>query len=395
MSGRAREDVDASLQPDDLESLSIYIHWPFCRSKCPYCDFNSHVREGIDEVRWHQAYLTEIDRIAGEVPQRSVVSVFFGGGTPSLMAPATTAAILERIACHWPMAADVEITLEANPSTAEADRFRSLRSAGVNRLSLGVQSLDDAALRFLGRGHSAQEARAAVDLAARTFPRFSFDLIWGWPEHVISAWRRQLLEALVLVDDHVSVYQLTIEPGTAFFREGVPALLEADSADFYEATQELMEAAGLPAYEISNHAREGAFCRHNVAIWRGGDYAGIGPGAHGRLTGDGITTATRALRHPEKWLNQVEQQGDGTAERVSVSAAERREELVLTGLRLTDGIFRRDFMARANCQPEDAVDPSGLALLLESDLLVADASGVRATPRGRMCLNAVISRLLT
>ncbi|MBL8665802.1 MAG: coproporphyrinogen III oxidase, partial [Candidatus Odyssella sp.] len=268
--------------------FALYVHWPFCLSKCPYCDFNSHVRERVEEARWQRAYLAELERAAAETPGRVVTSVFFGGGTPSLMPPETAAAILARIRALWPVAPDAEITLEANPGAAEAARFRAFRAAGVNRLSIGVQALDDAALKFLGRRHVAAEALAAVERAAGIFPRYSFDLIYARPGQSVAAWREELARALRFAGDHLSVYQLTIEPGTAFHTahaRGDFALPDEDTAaDLYEATRDLLGAAGLAAYEISNHARPGGESRHNLAYWRYADYAGIGPGAHGRLT---------------------------------------------------------------------------------------------------------------
>jgi oxygen-independent coproporphyrinogen-3 oxidase len=375
-------------------SLAIYIHWPFCRSKCPYCDFNSHVRDSIDESRWRNAYLRELDGFAAATPGRPVTSVFFGGGTPSLMEPATTGAILDRIAARWPLDAALEVTLEANPSTAEAARFRGFRQAGVNRLSVGVQALDDDALRFLGRGHSAADARAAVTLAACIFPRFSFDLIWGWPGHAAAAWRRQLSAALAIAGEHVSAYQLTIEPGTAFWRDGVPMLDEETGLRLFEATQELLGVAGLPAYEISNHARAGAECRHNLAVWRGADYLGVGPGAHGRLTREGSTWATRAIKSPEKWLAKVEAGTGGLAEQVSLTARERREELLLVGLRLSKGLPPTEFRAITGMDAREAVNAEALTRLVEAGFLECDDAGLRATPAGRLCLNTVLSQLL-
>jgi len=357
--------------------LAIYIHWPFCRSKCPYCDFNSHVRESVDQARWLGAYLTELTGYAEETVGRPIGSVFFGGGTPSLMEPRTAAAVLDRIASLWPLAAGLEVTLEANPSTAEAERFRALREAGVNRLSIGVQALDDAALRFLGRGHSAAEARAAVVLAGAVFARFSFDLIWGRPGQSETAWRQELRAAAAMAGDHLSAYQLGVEPGTAFFRDGVPGIGEDESVGLFEATQEVLSAAGLPAYEVSNHAREGAQC-----------------GAHGRLTCDGCTVATRAIKSPEKWLARVEERGSGLAERVPLAAADRREELILLGLRLTSGIERRRFRALTGIAPEDAVDAAALGDLVDLRLLECDEAGLRTTPAGRLRLNAVLARLL-
>jgi oxygen-independent coproporphyrinogen-3 oxidase len=377
------------------QTLAIYVHWPFCRSKCPYCDFNSHVRESVDETRWRRAYVAELERLAEETAGRPVTSIFFGGGTPSLMRPETTAAILDRIAARWPLAADVEVTLEANPSTAEAGRFHGFRLAGVNRLSLGVQALDDAALRFLGRGHSVAEACAAVSLAANVFARFSFDLIWGWPGHDIASWRRQLGQALTMAGEHLSAYQLTIEPGTAFWRAAVTGVDEDTGAELYEATGELLTAVGLPAYEISNYARPGGECRHNLAIWRGTDYLGIGPGAHGRLTdGNGVTEATRAIKAPEKWLSAVESRGTGLTERVALTREQRCEELLLLGLRLSEGIQRDRFRVLAGIEPEAAVDGQALARLIEGGFIVSDTGGMRATPAGLLRLNAVLGQLL-
>ncbi len=381
----------APLHPADL---AVYIHWPFCRSKCPYCDFNSHVRGGIDEARWLAAYRAQLARLAAETAGRTVRSVFFGGGTPSLMAPATAAAILGEIARLWCLAPDAEVTLEANPSTAEAGRFRDFAAAGIGRLSIGVQALDDAALRFLGRRHSAAEAVAAVAMARRAFRRYSFDLIWGRPGQRPAEWRRELGEAVAMAGDHLSVYQLTIEPGTAFRRDGVAAAGEETALAMWRATEEVLAAAGLPAYEISNHARRGGECRHNLAVWQGGDYLGVGPGAHGRITGGGGTVATRAGRSPEKWLAAIEAGGDGLAERECLSAAERREELLLMGLRLTRGIDRARFHAAAGGEPEAAVDQAALATLIEGGFLEADREGLRATATGRLRLNAVLARLL-
>ncbi|MBK8174489.1 MAG: coproporphyrinogen III oxidase [Rhodospirillales bacterium] len=377
-----------------MNEIAIYVHWPFCSSKCPYCDFNSHVRETIDSDRWQRAYLAELDGFAAETVGRRVCSVFFGGGTPSLMDPGTTAAIVQRITSLWPVATNLEVTLEANPSTAEAARFRAFKDAGVNRLSVGVQALDDDALRLLGRGHSTAEARQAIALAAAIFPRFSFDMIWGWPGHTAPAWRQALTEAIAIAGDHLSAYQLTIEPGTAFWRDGVPAADEDTGCALHDVTQDLLKAAGLDAYEISNHARSGGECRHNLGIWRGGDYLGIGPGAHGRITTDGHTTATRAVRAPEKWLMRVEQGASGLAERAALTREERREELVMLGLRLREGLSRGQFRALTGIEPEAAVDANALTLLIEAGFAERDALGLRATAAGRLRLDAVLARLL-
>jgi len=378
-------------------NLAVYIHWPFCKSKCPYCDFNSHVRERIDETRWRAALLAEIAWWAEQTEGATVTSIFFGGGTPSLMAPETVAAILAAIGRHWRRAVDCEVTLEANPTSVEAARFRALRDAGVGRVSLGVQALDDATLRFLGRGHSAAEARAALDLARATFPRFSFDLIYARPGQTAAAWQRELAAAVALAGEHLSLYQLTIEPSTAFataFARGELALPDDDTAGaLYEATQEALAAAGLPAYEISNHARPGAECRHNLAYWRGQDYLGVGPGAHGRLSSGPARFATRQRKAPETWLAAVEQRGNGTEEMARLTAEERRSELVMMGLRLAEGIARDRFFVATGLGFEEAFGDR-LAPLLDSGFLELDERALRATPAGRQRLNAVLGRLL-
>jgi oxygen-independent coproporphyrinogen-3 oxidase len=377
--------------------LAVYIHWPFCKSKCPYCDFNSHVRERIDEMRWRSALLAELAWWAEQTEGAVVTSIFFGGGTPSLMDPSTVAAIVEAIGGHWRRADDCEVTLEANPTSVEASRFRTLRDAGVGRVSLGVQALDDAALKFLGRGHSAAEARAAVALARESFPRFSFDLIYARPGETVAAWRRELADALALAGDHLSVYQLTIEPGTAFATaqaRGEVALPDEDATGaLYEATQDVLGAAGLPAYEISNHARPGAECRHNLAYWRGQDYLGIGPGAHGRLTSGPARFATRQHKAPETWLAAVEARGHGTEEMARLTAEERRSELMMMGLRLAEGIARDRFFAATGLRFEAAFGDR-LAPLIDGGFLALDEHALRATPAGRQRLNAVLAQLL-
>ncbi len=373
----------------------MYVHWPFCRSKCPYCDFNSHVREQVDEARWCAAYLRELASFGEETRGRAVASVFFGGGTPSLMDPATTGAILDAIAGIWTLADDVEVTLEANPTSAEARRFVGFRAAGVNRLSIGVQALDDDSLRFLGREHSADEARDAVILASRSFPRYSFDLIYARPGQDAAAWCDELRAALTLAGDHLAVYQLTIEPGTTFHRQGLAAVGEGLATRMFEETQVLLADAGLPAYEISNHARPGGACRHNLAVWRGADYLGIGPGAHGRLSRECVTEATRQFKAPEKWLAAVEARGWGLAERVRLTAAERIEELLMIGLRLGEGIDRQRFLALTNgVDVTDAVNFAALAQMEEAGFVTLDRRRLAATAAGRQRLNAVLSALL-
>ncbi len=380
-----------------MSTLALYIHWPFCRAKCPYCDFNSHVAAEIDQARWRAAYLSELEAHGAE--GRSVTSVFFGGGTPSLMEPATVAALLEAVAARWPLAPGLEVTLEANPTSAEAARFAALRAAGVNRLSLGVQALDDADLRALGRRHDTAEALAALELAARTFPRVSFDLIYARPGQTVAAWRRELALATALAAGHLSLYQLTLEPGTPFHRlHDAGALVppgEDIAADLYEATREVLEAAGLPAYEISNHARPGEESRHNLTYWRGGDWLGIGPGAHGRLTRpDGARLALANLRPPAEWLEAVERAGHGGLPPETLSPDERLSERLLMGLRLTAGIARADIRAEFGRDIADLLDSRALARLTAGGFLTLDRDALSATPAGRQRLDAVLAALI-
>jgi oxygen-independent coproporphyrinogen-3 oxidase len=378
--------------------FGLYVHWPFCRKKCPYCDFNSHVRDEIDEVRWRAALLAELDHYAIKTTGRIVTSIFFGGGTPSLMAPDTAAAVIERARRRWTVADDAEITLEANPTSVEAGRFEGFRTAGVNRVSLGIQALDDPALRFLGRAHSAAEAREAIGLASRCFDRYSFDLIYARPGQSLEDWDAELAAALDLAGDHLSVYQLTIEPGTAFHTahaRGAFALPDDDLAGaLYELTQERLGAAGLPAYEISNHARPGQESRHNLTYWRYGDYVGVGPGAHGRLTLAGAKHATRQMKVPETWLTAVEAGGHGTEEVVPLTPDQRGEELLMMGLRLAQGIPRARFHDEWHKEPEAALDRSGLARLIEGGFVTLDSERLAATAAGRQRLNAVLAMLL-
>ena len=395
---RAKHLYEQGTRPSPRDpGFALYVHWPFCLSKCPYCDFNSHVRERIDAARWQRAYLVELGRAAAETVGRTVTSVFFGGGTPSLMPPETAAAILERVRALWPTAPDIEITLEANPGASDAARFRAFRDAGVNRLSIGVQALDDDVLRFLGRRHNAAEALAAVERAAAIFPRFSFDLIYARPGHTLAAWRDELTRALGFAGEHLSVYQLTIEPGTAFhtaYERGDFTLPDEDTgADLYETTIELLGAAGLPAYEISNHAKPGAESRHNLTYWRYGDYAGIGPGAHGRLTVGETKYATRHHRAPEIWLERVERDGTGETERSPLGAAERGREMLLMGLRLAEGVDLARFEREAGTRAADFVNANAAARLAETGLIEWTQGALRATAAGHQRLNAVLAAL--
>lgn len=374
--------------------FGIYIHWPFCLSKCPYCDFNSHVAANIDQPRWRAALIRELEHFAALKPGVPVTSIFFGGGTPSLMEPATAGALIERVAALWPVAGDLEITMEANPSTVEAGRFRDFRAAGVGRLSLGVQALDDAALKFLGRRHDAGEALAALKITRQLFPRFSFDLIYARPGQDVAGWRAELSRALDMAGDHLSLYQLTIEDGTAFApahaRGDFRLPPEDEQAAMFEITQEMTAAAGLPAYEVSNHARPGGECRHNLTYWLGGDYAGIGPGAHGRLNGH----ALRQHRAPGIWLERVERDGHATREHEALDPATRAEELVMMGLRLTGGIPAGTFAAMAGRPLWDVLDAGGVRRMEEGGFLIRDAGGIRATAAGMLVLNALTGELL-
>ncbi|MFO1062097.1 MAG: radical SAM family heme chaperone HemW [Dongiaceae bacterium] len=378
--------------------FALYVHWPFCLAKCPYCDFNSHVRDAIDQPRWRAALLAELDHYAAETPGRRLDSIFFGGGTPSLMDPETVAAVIARATRHWPAAAGLEATLEANPTSVEAGRFAAYGAAGVNRVSLGVQALDDRALARLGRRHSAAEARAAIAVAQRHFARSSFDLIYARPGQDLAGWLAELDEALDLAAEHLSLYQLTIEPGTVFegaARRGELVLPgEDDAALLYEATQERLERAGLPAYEISNHARPGAACRHNLVYWRYGDYVGIGPGAHGRLTLGGARLATRQHRAPEAWLAAVERAGHATRQREPVPEDAQVAEWLMMGLRLAEGVGEARSMRLFGRGLDALVPAARRAPLVEAGYLESDATGLRATPAGRQRLDAVLRALL-
>ncbi len=375
--------------------FGVYVHWPFCLSKCPYCDFNSHVRHGgVDEVRFLRAYETEIAATAARAPDRTVSTIFFGGGTPSLMQPSSVQTILDCIAEHWSVAPDVEVTLEANPTSVEANRFRGFRTAGVNRVSLGVQSLDDAALKELGRLHSAQEALDAVAIARSIFDRYSFDLIYARPQQSRDAWATELKRAIVEAAEHLSLYQLTIEPDTPFFglhKAGKLPVPDEDLArDLYDLTQEICADADLPAYEISNHARPGAECRHNLVYWRGQDYAGVGPGAHGRLTIDGRRVATETEKRPEAWLMRVETNRTGVTVSEKLTAGETADEYLLMGLRLAEGID----LDRYNTLSGRTLDPKRISILRDEGAVETTADGrLRVTQSGFPLLDAVVADL--
>jgi putative oxygen-independent coproporphyrinogen III oxidase len=374
--------------------FGVYVHWPFCLAKCPYCDFNSHVRrEPVDQARFLTAFRRELAHWAALAPGRTVTSIFLGGGTPSLMDPATVASVLEAIAQNWPVDGNAEITLEANPTSVEATRFRGYRTAGVNRVSLGVQALNDPDLRKLGRMHSVEEALAAVRVAASIFERYSFDLIYARPDQTPEAWAAELREAIGHAVEHLSLYQLTIEPETWFeklFRAGKLVLPDPDtSRALYEVTQEVCEAAGLPAYEISNHARPGAESRHNLVYWRYGEYAGIGPGAHGRIVTPTGRVATATEKHPETWLDLVERQGHGIIVRDVLSGEEEGDEFLLMGLRLKEGVDPARYTALTGRD----LDEVRVRDLEREGLIARRRSHLAVTREGFPVLDAVVADL--
>jgi oxygen-independent coproporphyrinogen-3 oxidase len=376
-------------------AFGVYVHWPFCLSKCPYCDFNSHVRHApIDEERFAHAFAREIETTAARAPGRVVSSIFLGGGTPSLMRPQTVGSILDAIARHWRVAPGAEVTLEANPTSVEATRFRGYRLAGVNRVSLGVQALDDASLKALGRLHTAREALDAVAIARTAFDRYSFDLIYARPDQTPQMWAEELKLAISEAAEHLSLYQLTIEEGTPFFGLHAAGKLktpdEAVARALYDVTQEVCGQHGLPSYEISNHARSGAECRHNLVYWRGEEYAGIGPGAHGRLDIDGKRHAIATEKRPEAWLMRVEATGHGVMSDDRLNSEERADEFLLMGLRLAEGIDPRRYTALSG----RALDPRRIAILREEGAIVVDPSGrLRVTQAGFPVLDAVVADL--
>jgi putative oxygen-independent coproporphyrinogen III oxidase len=379
----------------DVEGFGVYVHWPFCLSKCPYCDFNSHVRHtGIDEERYVRAFAAEIATTAQRTGPRTVSTIFMGGGTPSLMKPATVGAILDTIGKHWSVAPDVEVTLEANPTSVEATRFAGYRAAGVNRVSLGVQALDDASLKELGRLHTAQEALDAVKIARAAFDRYSFDLIYARPRQTPAEWRAELSRAIDEAAEHLSLYQLTIEQETPFFAlhaAGKLVIPDDDRArELYDLTQEITEARGLPAYEISNHARAGAQCRHNLVYWRYHEYAGVGPGAHGRLVIDGKRHAISTERRPEAWLMRVEANDHGIVSDETLTRVEQADEFLLMGLRLAEGIDPARYTAFSG----HPLDAARIAALGAEGFVESTADGhLRVTSAGFPILDAVVADL--
>lgn len=389
-------EISPLIRPDTGEpGFGLYVHWPFCAAKCPYCDFNSHVRhQPVDQDRFVAAFLKEMEWMRAMSGPRTVTSIFMGGGTPSLMRPETVAAVLDGIARHWHVPDGIEITMEANPSSVEADRFRGYRAAGVNRLSLGVQALNDADLRFLGRLHNVEQALGAIRLAREIFPRMSFDLIYARPGQTVAAWEAELKQAISYAVDHLSLYQLTIEEGTPFFglhKAKKFILPDGDeSAELYEATQDITAAHGLPAYEVSNHARPGAESRHNLTYWRYGDYAGIGPGAHGRISRGQEKIATATEKHPETWLSLVEERGHGIVDEEQLGYDEQADELLLMGLRLKEGI---DLVRWRELSGRDP-DPAREDFLISHGFIERlGNSRLRCTASGMLILDSVVADL--
>ncbi|KQZ32213.1 coproporphyrinogen III oxidase [Mesorhizobium sp. Root552] len=383
------------MQLDRSPGFGVYIHWPFCAAKCPYCDFNSHVRhQPVDQERFAKAFATELATMRARTGPREVTSIFIGGGTPSLMKPETVGAVLDAVAKNWTVPAGIEVTLEANPSSVEAERFRGYRAAGVNRVSLGVQALNDADLRFLGRLHNVEEALHAIGLAREIFPRLSFDLIYARPNQTPEAWAAELEEAIGHAADHLSLYQLTIEDGTPFSKLHAAHKFEIPdpdhAADLYAVTQEITAAHGLPAYEISNHARPGAESRHNLTYWRYGEYVGVGPGAHGRFVENGTRIVTIAEKMPESWADLVERKGHGIVDGEVLSRSEEADEFLLMGLRLVEGID----LERYERLSGRGLSSSRLSILQEEGLVSSIGnSRLRATPSGMIVLDALVADL--
>lgn len=381
-----------------IQDLSLYIHWPFCLSKCPYCDFNSHVRAHIDHQAWLDAYLKELRFYADSLPHQTIKSIFFGGGTPSLMDPKIVEAILNEVAVLWHVPNDLEITLEANPQTVEIGKFKDFQTAGINRVSLGIQSLDDAELKFLGRLHDAGQAKKAIAVAQKVFERYSLDFIYALPGQTTEKWQASLAEIVPLLRDHISAYQLTIEPGTAFHtlhQRGEWSLPDEETAaQLYEMTRDVLERQGLHAYEISNYARVGGESQHNLTYWRYQDYLGIGPGAHGRLTREGEKYATRNHKAPEIWLEKIDQSGCGVTHTEVLSHLERAKELLMMGLRLEEGVKLEKLQQECGQSIDQLCDSGVLASLKQEGLIEIDSHTLKATQQGRQRLNALLAYIL-
>ncbi len=376
-----------------LKNIAIYIHWPFCKSKCPYCDFNSHVREHIDQLKWNQAYIAEISKYQDLLQGKKIVSIFFGGGTPSLMPSFIVQNIIEKLSSLAVIDKNIEITLEANPTSVEANKFREFAKAGINRVSLGIQSLNPEDLKFLGREHSAEEAIAAIEVAKESFSRYSFDLIYALPKQTLKAWQEELLQALKLADKHLSLYQLTIEKGTPFYslyqNRNFQIPNEELARDFYSLTQEIMNDKGFAAYEISNHAKEGQECRHNLVYWRYDDFLGIGPGAHSRINNQAI----HSIYHPENWLNAALNNKKTEQSIIDLSLAEKIYEILLMGLRLAKGINQQEFINKTGYNFSQCLNQDRFSWLIENDFLKFENEQIFVTYEGKLVLNHIINQL--
>lgn len=374
--------------------FGIYVHWPFCQTICPYCDFNVHSATDIDDAAWRDGLLSDLAHYARDTPGRTVTSLYFGGGTPSLIPPQTVGAVIDAIGQRWAVADDIEITLETNPTSAERGRFQGFRAAGVNRLSVGIQSLNDSLLSFLGRDHSGDDGLKALADAQRIFERTTFDLIYALPDQSAEDWQRELTTALEHAGGHVSLYQLTIEPGTAFNKNGIVGADPDTAADMYDLTQDIMDDHGLPAYEVSNHAIPGDESRHNLTGWRGGDYVGIGPGAHGRITINGKAYGTHQIHNPVRWLEKVSSDGHGTAKRRPLSPQDRARELIMMGLRLQEGIDKHTFKSSTGVDVAEVIDLDAKAQLITGQFLTETSTHLNATSAGRLLLNGLLDRLI-
>ncbi len=377
-----------------MQNIAIYIHWPFCKSKCPYCDFNSHVRENIEQQKWNEAYLKEIKNNKEYLSNKNIVSIFFGGGTPSLMPSFIVENIIQKLSSVSTMDSNVEITLEANPTSVESSKFKSFSNAGINRVSLGIQSLNSGDLKFLGREHSVNEAIEAIEIAKENFARYSFDLIYALPKQSLSSWEKELSQALKLAGSHLSLYQLTIEKGTPFYslyqKNKFQIPNEELAKDFYSKTQDIMNDAGLPAYEISNHARNGEECRHNIVYWKYDEFLGIGPGAHGRIHNKAI----HSIYHPENWLNKVLEGQSPIQSAIDLTLEERICEILLMGLRLREGINQQDFISKTGRNFLEALHADKLNWLLDSQYLKLENNFLYASEKGRLVLNYIINQLM-
>ena len=373
--------------------ISIYIHWPFCESKCPYCDFNSHTQEGVDQDRWGRALLADLKYFKTKTEMHIVTSIFFGGGTPSLIRPEIIQLIVQTVKKWWQVHSNLEVTLEANPSSSEIDKFQNYRIAGINRLSLGIQALNNSSLKFLGRKHTADEAVMAIEAGKKVFDRMSLDFIYALPQQTVKHWEKELAKILAIAGDHLSLYQLTIEPGTLFHKNKIKAASDPIAVELYQLTDVMTQEAGFKPYEISNYARSGNESRHNLTYWLGGEYIGIGPGAHGRLINKKVAAAMYQIYNPTRWLHQVEEHGNGIAKSQNLTTTERIQELFMLGLRVSDGINRNRFKKQTGYDLNDVINSKSLKTLIENGYICSDKTGIRASQKGKLYINTLVAQL--